>query len=95
MRKKSDYMCFSPGWPEFNTEYNLTHGASVTMVSIQPSRWVIQVKDRYGDEIKYPRNAPPLFLRLNRDIFPTQMGSELITTANYMLRRRELHQETD
>lgn len=50
------------------------------MVNVQPTRFVIQVKDRYGEEIGYPKLSRPLFLNLNRAMFPAQMADELVKT---------------
>jgi hypothetical protein len=74
VEKIGDSVCFSQGWLELNGMYDLKYGGSVTLVNVQPSRFVIQVKDRYGEEINYPHHVPPMSLRLNHDLFPLTRG---------------------
>lgn len=72
-------VCFSQGWPELKALYDLKNGGAITLVNVQPSRFVIQVKDRYGEEVKYPHHEPPMSLKLNHDLFP--LPRRLVLTA--------------
>jgi hypothetical protein len=69
IEKVYDRFCFSHVWPKLNGLYNMKHGAVVNLVYVQANRFVIQVKDRYEEEINYPSHNPPMSLRLNRDVF--------------------------
>ena len=82
VEKIYSHFCFSHGWPELNGLYNLKHGVAVTLVNVQANRFVIQVKDRYGEEINYPKTNPPMSLRLNRDLFSSTLGSLFTTSTN-------------
>jgi len=67
-------VCFSQGWLELNAMYDLKHGGAVTLVNVQPSRFVIKVKDRYGEEISCPHHDPPMSFKFNRELFPITRG---------------------
>jgi hypothetical protein len=82
IEKVYDRFCFSHGWPELNGLYNLKHGAAVNLVYVQANRFVIQVKDRYEEEINYPSHNPPMSLRLNRDVFSSGIVSLFTTCTN-------------
>jgi hypothetical protein len=81
VEKKNDSVCFTHGWIELSGLYNLKHGGAVTLVNVEASRFVIQVKDRYGEEINYPRHVPPMSFKLNRDLFPVSAGSLLTSKS--------------
>jgi len=63
VEKKGDQLCFSHGWMELNKLYDLKYGAAVTLINVKPSRFVIQIKDRFGEEIEYPKYDQPMLLR--------------------------------
>jgi hypothetical protein len=78
IEQKNGRLCITHGWHKLNKLYDLKWGAVVTIISVQPSRFVVQVKNRYGEEIKYPVHTPPLFLKLNRVMFPEGTDSEFV-----------------
>lgn len=78
IEQKNGRLCITHGWHELNKLYDLKWGVVVTIISAQPSRFVMQVKNQYGEEIKYPDHTPLLFLKLNRAMFPEGMGSEFV-----------------
>jgi len=69
IEKKNGQVYFPYGWQELSNIYDLKYGGEVTLINACPSRYVIKVKDRYGEEIKYPVEEPLLSLKLNRDLF--------------------------
>jgi hypothetical protein len=83
-KKKNGRYCFTHGWLELNNVYQLKHGGSVTLVVVHPNRFVMKIKDRYNEEINYPKHSPPLFLRLKHEMFPEQMSSEFVIKKNTM-----------
>jgi len=84
VEKLNGRFCFTHRWSELNSLYNLKYGGAITLINVMPSRFVIQVKDRYGEEIPYPTTTPPLCLKLNPDMFPEQMGSESLLNICHM-----------
>ena len=84
VEKKDGGVCFSAGWQQLKSLYDLQHGGMVTLVHVQASRFVIQVKDRYGEEIKYPHHVPQMSCKLDHDMFPLPPGS-LFTTNPILL----------
>jgi len=50
VKNKNGRDCFTHGWLELNNVYQLKHGGSVTLVVVHPNRFVMQIKDRYGEE---------------------------------------------
>jgi len=84
VEKLNGRFCFTHRWSELISLYNLKYGGAITLINVMPSRFVIQVKDRYGEEIPYPTKTPPLCLKLNRDMFPEQMGSESLLNICHM-----------
>ena len=75
VEQKDGGVCFSGGWLQLKNLYDLQHGGMVTLVNVQASRFVIQVKDRYGEEIKYPHHVPPMSCKLDHDMFPSSVAS--------------------
>jgi len=88
VEQKDGGVCFSGGWLQLKNLYDLQHGGMVTLVNVQASRFVIQVKDRYGEEIKYPHHVPPMSCKLDHDMFPLHVGS-LFTTKPYLPYRHD------
>lgn len=75
--QKNGRLCITHGWHELNKLYDLKWGAVVTIIAVQPSRFVMLVKNRYREEIKYPVHTPPLYLKLNLAMFPDWMVPSL------------------
>lgn len=90
IEQKNGRLCITHGWHELNKLYDLKWGAVVIIISVQPSRFVMHVRNRYGEEIKYPVHTPPLFLKLNRAIFPEGMGSEFVIKKAHIPYRHDI-----
>lgn len=90
IEKKNGKFCFTHGWGELGSLYDIQYGAEVTLVNVCPSRYVIQVKDRYGEEISYPKQVLSFSLKLNRELFPEGTGSEAVIDAPPILYRHEI-----
>jgi len=55
---------FKDGWHRLCDAYNVTSGAWVTLTYLNPSLFLMKLKDLHNDEIEYPKYTPPLCLKL-------------------------------
>jgi len=59
---------------ELNNIYGINHGVVVTLIKVYSCRFVIQVKDRYNEEINHLVHDPPFDIKLNRDVSGTNVN---------------------
>ncbi|KAI5433371.1 hypothetical protein KIW84_020593 [Lathyrus oleraceus] len=67
VQQKENNLYFTQGWSELHNFYNLRFGAWVTLVYLEPSRFVMRLKDRFGKDVVVPNYNPPRKYTLHRE----------------------------
>jgi hypothetical protein len=80
---KSNETCFDDGWSVLKDVYHIPFGAWVTFTYVTPSLFTIRVNSRWGAEVTYPNNDPPIRRLLARNVGKNGVcSSSLVVSSN-------------
>ncbi|GAU23261.1 hypothetical protein TSUD_281540 [Trifolium subterraneum] len=79
--KKHDGLYFEDGWFQLRRFYSIWFGGWVSLTYINPKLMSITVLTRWGSEVKYPLNVPPLKRLLVNGSDASGVGSSASDTS--------------
>jgi hypothetical protein len=80
---RSNETCFDDGWSVLKDVYHIPFGAWVTFTYVTPSLFTIRVNSRWGAEVTYPNNDPPIRRLLARNVGKNGVcSSSLVVSSN-------------